>query len=150
MEAESATPPVADTAVDQAQPAFTPEEAPVIEAGLEPRTEDLPLADDPVLPEEIDTAGGPSADTADAPEFQAETGETTEEEHALLPPTEQIGDIGVIPLSLLEAEAEAAEVEESAVPPLSRSLSSGLPKARPGGDISPTRGRSDGDRRNAR
>ncbi|MDW5315562.1 signal recognition particle-docking protein FtsY [Rhizobium sp. PL01] len=113
-EGEPAAAPAADAVMDQAESTFSPEETRAIKAELEPhsRTEDLPVAADPVLPEEMDTAGGPSADTVDAPEFAAE-----EEEHALLPPAEQIGDIGVIPLSLLEAEAEASEVAETEVPP---------------------------------
>jgi fused signal recognition particle receptor len=117
VEGEPTATPVTDAVMDQAESTFSPEETRAIEAGLEPRTEDLPVAEDPVLPEEMDTAGGPSADEVDAPEFHAEIEESSEEEHALLPPTEQIGDIGVIPLSLLEAEAEASEIEESAIPP---------------------------------
>ncbi|MBW9065678.1 signal recognition particle-docking protein FtsY [Rhizobium herbae] len=117
IEAEPAAVPAADAVLDVAESAFTPEETRAIKAELEPhsRTEDLPVATDPVLAEEMDTGGGPSADSADAPEFAAETAE--EQEHALLPPTEQIGDLGLIPLSLLEVEAEASEVEESFVPP---------------------------------
>ena len=113
VEGEPTAPPVTDAVMDEAESTFSPEETRAIEAELEPhsRSEDLPVAEDPVLPEEMDTAGGPSADSSDAPEFQAE------EEAALLPPTEQIGEIGLIPLSLLEAEAEAAEIEESATPP---------------------------------
>ena len=113
VEGEPTATPVTDAVMDEAESTFSPEETRAIEAELEPhsRSEDLPVAEDPVLPEEMDTAGGPSADSSDAPEFQAE------EEAALLPPTEQIGEIGLIPLSLLEAEAEAAEIEESATPP---------------------------------
>jgi fused signal recognition particle receptor len=107
-EGEPTVTPAADAVMDQAESAFTPAETRAIQAEMEPhsRTEDLPLAEAQVLPEEIDTAGGPSADEVDAPEF-----------HALLPPTEQIGDIGLIPLSLLEAEAGASETEEREVPP---------------------------------
>jgi len=113
VEGEPTATPVTDAVMDEAESTFSSEETRAIEAELEPhsRSEDLPVAEDPVLPEEMDTAGGPSADSSDAPEFQAE------EEAALLPPTEQIGEIGLIPLSLLEAEAEAAEIEESATPP---------------------------------
>jgi len=113
--AEPAAPPAVDEVLDLAESAFTPEETWAIEAELAPhsRTEErLPLATDPVLPEEMDTAGGPSADTADVPEFAAEA---EEEAPALLPPADQIGDLGLIPLSLLEAEA--IEIEESAAPP---------------------------------
>ncbi|WP_349436267.1 signal recognition particle-docking protein FtsY [Pararhizobium sp. A13] len=117
IEAEPAAVPAVDEVMDLAESAFTPEETRAIESELEPhsRTEDLPVATDPVLPAEMDTGGGPSADTADAPAFETEAAE--EEGHALLPPTDQIGDLGLIPLSLLEAEAEASEIEERATPP---------------------------------
>ncbi|QPB19458.1 signal recognition particle-docking protein FtsY [Rhizobium sp. 007] len=69
------------------------------------REEHLPLASDPVLSEEMDAAGGPAADALE-PSEEAE-------ESAILPGAYQIGDLGVIPLSLLEAEAEA-EPETSA------------------------------------
>ncbi|MBP1858518.1 signal recognition particle-docking protein FtsY [Rhizobium herbae] len=113
VEGEPAAAPAVDAVMDQAEATFSPEETRAIEAELEPhsRTEDLPVAPDPVLPQEMDTAGGPSADEVDAPALEAE------EDAALLPPTEQIGDLGLIPLSLLEAEAEASEGEESATPP---------------------------------
>jgi len=113
VEGEPAAAPAVDAVMDQAESTFSPEETRAIEAELEPhsRTEDLPVAADPVLPQEMDTAGGPSADEVDAPALAAE------EEAALLPPTEQIGDLGLIPLSLLEAEAEASEIEETAIPP---------------------------------
>ncbi len=120
VEGEPTATPAADAVLDQAESTFSPEETQAIEAGLEPRTEDLPLAADPVLPEEMDTAGGPSADSTDAPEFK--TGEEisaaeVDDTPAILPAAEEIGDIGVIPLSLLEAEAEAAETEETSTPP---------------------------------
>ncbi len=121
VEAEPAAAPVADEILDVAESAFTPEETRAIEAELEPhsRTEDLPVATDPVLPEEMDTAGGPSADTPDAPEFETETVSSKDEDeaHAILPAAGEIGDLGLTPLSLLEAEAEASEIEESLAPP---------------------------------
>lgn len=120
VEGEPTATPAADAVMDQAESTFSPEETRAIEAELEPhsRTEDLPVAKDPVLPEEMDTAGGPSADAVEAPEFVDETsGEEEDETPAILPPVEEIGDIGLIPLSLLEAEAEAAEIEESSTPP---------------------------------
>ena len=121
-EAEPAGTPAADAVMDQAESTFSPEETRTIEAGLEPQsgTEDLPVAEDAVLPEEMDTAGGPSADTLDAPETEDETVTSAEEVDvtpAILPAVEEIGDIGLIPLSLLEAEAEATEIEESSTPP---------------------------------
>ncbi|KQR79211.1 hypothetical protein ASG25_18625 [Rhizobium sp. Leaf384] len=62
----------------------------------------LPVAEDPVLAEEFATGGGPSDDDG-APE---DDGQPVEEALLPLPPVEDIGDLGVVPLSLLEAEAE--------------------------------------------
>ncbi len=121
-DAPAATPAV-DTVMDQAEATFTPAETRAIEAELEPhsRTEDLPLATDPVLAEGMDTAGGPSADTADTLEFETEAKAEEDEPSAILPAVEEIGDIGLVPLSLLEAEAaaenEASEIAESATSP---------------------------------
>jgi len=76
---------------------------------IEPVKEELPVAADPVLPGEVETAGGPVADVAE-PEVVEEA-----EEPAILPDVAQMSDVGVVPLSLLEAEAEAeATVEEPA------------------------------------
>ncbi|TCL93017.1 signal recognition particle-docking protein FtsY [Rhizobium sp. PP-WC-2G-219] len=69
----------------------------------------LPVAEDPVLAEEIATAGGPSAD--DDTGEPADDGQATEEPLLPLPAIEDIGDLGVVPLSLLEAEAELAPGE---------------------------------------
>ncbi|EJT03507.1 signal recognition particle-docking protein FtsY [Rhizobium sp. CCGE 510] len=86
---------------------------------LEPRSrdEDLPVADDPVLPEEMETAGGPAADVGE--------GEETDilDEALPLPPAGQMSDFGLVPLSLLEIEAEAEtqasdESEAEAPPPV--------------------------------
>ncbi|MGR9248313.1 signal recognition particle-docking protein FtsY [Rhizobium leguminosarum] len=91
-----------------------PAEEPVpaaVERELEPRSrnEDLPVADDPVLPEEMDTAGGPAADIGEgwveAPVADDDV------EPSILPAADQLSDMGVVPLSLLEAEAAAAEAE---------------------------------------
>ncbi|WP_112974370.1 signal recognition particle-docking protein FtsY [Rhizobium sp.] len=89
--------------------------------------DDLPVAADPVLPEEMETAGGPSADGGGVAED-----EVSED----LPTALSTDDVGLVPLSLLEAEAESdAEAEDvgsvGVVPP------SVLP------DISPTRGEID-------
>lgn len=77
----------ADTPAAPAE--LTAEEKAAISAESEPkgRDEDLPLAEDPVLAEEMETAGGPADDLS--PE-----------------------DLSMVPLELLEAEAEE-EVEEA-------------------------------------
>ncbi|MBY5315203.1 signal recognition particle-docking protein FtsY [Rhizobium leguminosarum] len=94
-----------------------PAEEPVpaaVERELEPRSrdEDLPVADDPVLAEEMDTAGGPAADI-DEGGVEAPVADD-DVESAILPAADQLSDMGVVPLSLLEAEA-AAEAETQAV-----------------------------------
>lgn len=98
-----------------------------VEKELEPRSrnEDLPVADDPVLAEEMETAGGPAGDvgqesTAEPAPVEPEfvESERAEIEPELLPAADDLGDMGVVPLSLLEAEAEAeaeADAEESQV-----------------------------------
>jgi len=109
--------------VEEKPPVIAPEVAPteseaaVVQAELEPKTrdEDLPVAPiDPVAPVEMETAGGPSADVAD--------------EAAVLSGVEDTSDLGVVPLSLLEAEAAAetdnagpAETPPSALPGISPS-----------------------------
>ncbi|MBY3380001.1 signal recognition particle-docking protein FtsY [Rhizobium laguerreae] len=90
-----------------------PAEEPVpaaVEKELEPRSrdEDLPVADDPVLAEEMDTAGGPAADIDERGVEAAVADDDVES--AILSAADQLSDMGVVPLSLLEAEA-AAEVE---------------------------------------
>lgn len=71
---------------------LTAEEKAAISAESEPkgRDEDLPVAEDPVLAEEMETAGGPSDDLA--PE-----------------------DLSMVPLELLEAEAEEEKAEAQTV-----------------------------------
>ncbi|WP_413710481.1 signal recognition particle-docking protein FtsY [Rhizobium sp. Rhizsp82] len=83
---------------------------------IEPVKEELPVVADPVLPEEVETAGGPVAAVVE-PEVVEEA-----EEPAILPDVAQMSDVGVVPLSLLEAEAEAevaleAPAEDSSVIP---------------------------------
>ncbi|MBA1346531.1 signal recognition particle-docking protein FtsY [Rhizobium sp. WYCCWR 11146] len=96
-----------------------PAEEPVpaaVERELEPRSrdEDLPIADDPVLPEEMDTAGGPAADIGEGG-VEAPVAED-DVEPSILPAADQLSDMGVVPLSLLEAEAAAeAEAESQTV-----------------------------------
>lgn len=70
---------------------LTAEEKAAISAESEPkgRDEDLPLAEDPVLAEEMETAGGPADDLSP-------------------------DDLSMVPLELLEAEAEE-EVEDASV-----------------------------------
>ena len=89
-------------------------ETTVLESELEPhsREESLPVTADPVLAEEMDTAGGPADDIGQ----DASIEELAEQAEALapdrddiseiLPPEVQAGDMGLVPLSLLEAEAE--------------------------------------------
>ncbi|UWM81166.1 signal recognition particle-docking protein FtsY [Rhizobium sp. SRDI969] len=86
-----------------------------VERELEPRSrdEDLPVADDPVLAEEMDTAGGPAADI-DPGGVEAAVADD-DVESAILPAADQLNDMSVVPLSLLEAEA-AAEAETEAHP----------------------------------
>jgi len=99
-----------------------PVETKALESELEPhsREENLPVAADPVLAEEMDTAGGPADDVGeDAPiEDVAEQAEALapveEDVSEVLPSEMQTSDIGVVPLSLLEAEAEVETVAESA------------------------------------
>ncbi|MCQ1837322.1 signal recognition particle-docking protein FtsY [Neorhizobium galegae] len=110
--------------------AVRPEDVAAIQAELEPksRDEDLPVSPvDPVAPTEIETAGGPVADVAVEDVDLAEAETADDDEPALLPGVEAASDIGMVPLSLLQAEAEA-EAGADASPP------SVLP------DISPTRG----------
>ncbi|MCC2612437.1 signal recognition particle-docking protein FtsY [Neorhizobium petrolearium] len=125
-------------AEEQAPEAERPEDVAAVEAELEPksRDEDLPVSPvDPVAPTEIETAGGPAADSVGEDEARSAAPsepEATEDEDVspLLPAAEANTDIGVVPLSLLQAEAEAEEEEvASAEAP---------PSALPG--ISPSRG----------
>nr|WP_325265490.1 signal recognition particle-docking protein FtsY [uncultured Rhizobium sp.] len=95
-------------------------EADAVQAELEPKTrsEDLPVAAvDPVAAIEMETAGGPASDAAsdmaDVSEPVAET--AIEEEVAILPGVEETSELGIVPLSLLEAEA-AADVDSASLP----------------------------------
>jgi fused signal recognition particle receptor len=66
--------------------------------------------DDPVLEVEVETAGGPAPDEvmqSDAVEPQTEP-----DDAPLLPSALEASDIGVVPLSLLEVEAEAEAAED--------------------------------------
>jgi fused signal recognition particle receptor len=83
-----------------------------------PSIDDLPLADDPVLSEEMATAGGPADDdremAVEAPLNDADTGEDAV---LPLPAVEAIGDLGVVPLSLLQAEAELPDADAGLADP---------------------------------
>ncbi|WP_440409312.1 signal recognition particle-docking protein FtsY [Neorhizobium petrolearium] len=120
-------------AEEPAPEAERPEDVAAVEAELEPksREEDLPVSPvDPVAPTEIETAGGPAADAA-AENIQLYEPETAgDEEPALLPGVEDTSDIGVAPLSLLEAEAEA-EAEQQDLPSAEQSNRSGESIAAP-------------------
>ncbi|MCF1468066.1 signal recognition particle-docking protein FtsY [Agrobacterium vitis] len=102
------------------------EEKAAIAAESEPhdRVEQLPLAEDPVLAEEVDTAGGPSDDLA---EDQAGEDDVTAD------------DLSLLPLSLLEAE-EAAEEHPSDVTPSFDELLDEAEGASPGTEIALPRG----------
>ncbi len=130
---------------DKAQPsvpevAETRGEAAAVEAELEPkpRNEDLPVAPvDPVTPVEIETAGGPSADAV-----EPVAGQTAEDEEnepaAILPGAEETSELGIVPMSLLEAEA-AAEAEGDTPSGLPTIPSTGE-EAEPRPDLGPTIG----------
>ncbi|MBP2550366.1 fused signal recognition particle receptor [Neorhizobium galegae] len=103
---------------------LTLEEQAALQTATEPhsRAEDLSVSPvDPVAGVEMDTAGGPAGD---------DLGE--EEEAPLLPAADLLpGEMGMVPLSLLQAEAEAEGLERGDT----------TPSALPG--ISPTRGEID-------
>lgn len=67
-------------------------------------------ADDPVLEVEVETAGGPAPDEV-TPSEEGEP-QAEEDDAPLLPAALETRDIGVVPLSLLEVEAEAEAVED--------------------------------------
>ncbi|KAB1088496.1 signal recognition particle-docking protein FtsY [Neorhizobium galegae] len=111
--------------------AVTAQDLAAIQAELEPksRDEDLPVSPvDPVAPAEIETAGGPVADVAAENVEPAEPETSEEDEPALLLGVEAASEIGMVPLALLQAEAEEEAVAAAEAPP------SVLP------DISPSRG----------
>ncbi|MFN3503541.1 MAG: signal recognition particle-docking protein FtsY [Allorhizobium sp.] len=87
-----------------APPELTAEENSAILAESEPkgRDEDLPIAEDPVLAEEMATAGGPAAD------LEADQDEPGASELTITAAT----DLSMVPLELLEAE-EAVEQDLS-------------------------------------
>jgi fused signal recognition particle receptor len=93
---------------------LSPEQTAQIASELEPhpRSEDLPLADaDPVAALEMETAGGPAADDAtETVEIVTDAEADADlEEPPLLPAVDTLSDMGVVPLSLLEAEAAEGE-----------------------------------------
>jgi hypothetical protein len=67
---------------------------------------------DPVLPEEMDTAGGPAGDDEVATEPLED--DVSED----LPTALATDDVGLVPLSLLEAEAAAEAVADAANAPM--------------------------------
>jgi fused signal recognition particle receptor len=93
--------PQEDSALERARESASFDEA-LSEAEAHPIIEK-----DPVSELEIETAGGPASDV-DA----ALSDDQEEEDAPLLPGAEQAGDIGVVPLSLLQAEAAAEEQAE--------------------------------------
>lgn len=96
-----------------------------LEVELEPqsRVEDLPVSADPVLPEEMDTAGGPAGDIGDDGPLRAaeaaavaEPGPEVRAEDVseVLPGKVVTGEMGLVPL--LEAEAAADTIETADAP----------------------------------
>ena len=91
------------------------------EAALSDAEAHDPVDKDPVSELEMETAGGPAADEA----VDAALAEDDEEEDApLLPGAELSGDMGLVPLSLLQAEAAAEEQAEPLQEPLDAGLDS--------------------------
>ena len=106
----------------KASEALTADDKASIEAELEPhaREEDLPVSPvDPVATIEMETAGGPADDAAEV------------DEPVLLAPAELPGELGLVPLSLLEAEAEedalASPPALPGIPPTSGGMDSEQP-----------------------
>ncbi|MBB4009150.1 signal recognition particle-docking protein FtsY [Allorhizobium taibaishanense] len=120
--------PAADEAQPQADAVLSPEEQAAIAAETEPhaRVEDLPVADDPVLAEEMETAGGPADDVP--------AHETIDDEEDLT-----AEDLSLVPLSLLEAEEEAQE-EETDLPPSFDALLEEAEEAAPGSEVALPKG----------
>ncbi len=122
--------PAQDKAAESlADEALTLEEQAALQTETEPhsRAEDLSVSPvDPVAGVEMDTAGGPAGDDLG----DADPGE--DDEAPLLPAADLLpGEMGMVPLSLLQAEAEAEGLEGGDT----------TPSALPG--ISPTRGEID-------
>lgn len=78
------------------------------EAALSDAEAHGPVDKDPVSELEMETAGGPAPD-------EVPSDDDEEEDAPLLPGAELSGDMGVVPLSLLQAEA-AAEEQDDALP----------------------------------
>ncbi|CUX32158.1 MULTISPECIES: signal recognition particle-docking protein FtsY [Agrobacterium] len=89
------------------------------EAALSDAEAHDPVDKDPVSELEMETAGGPAADDA-VDVARAEDDE--EEDASLLPGAELSGDMGLVPLSLLQAEAAAEEQTKSLPEPLDAGL----------------------------
>lgn len=89
---------------EKASQGLTAEEMAAIASEAEPhsREEDLPVSPvDPVASIEMETAGGPADDQTKA--------EAIDGEPVLLAPADMPGELGLVPLSLLEAEADAVD-----------------------------------------
>ena len=103
-------------------------EAAALEAESEPhsREEDLPVSPvDPVAAVEMETAGGPAADNfAEVSDRETEAGVEAAPEAVegdlppIMPGAEQNTEIGIVPLSLLEAESEAGTEASPAAEPV--------------------------------
>jgi fused signal recognition particle receptor len=108
-------------------------EVPVAEAEAPVVIDALPTVADPVLAEEMDTAGGPAGDAAVEP-LEDEVSED-------LPTALATDDVGLVPLSLLEAEAAAEAVEDAANAADADTAGVAPPSVLP--DISPSSGEID-------
>ena len=113
---------------DKAETEERPREEAALERGNENASFEAALSDaeahdpvdkDPVSELEMETAGGPAADEA-VDVAPAEDDE--EEDSPLLPDAELSGDMGLVPLSLLQAEAAAEKQGELLPEPLDAGL----------------------------
>ncbi|MGL3607734.1 signal recognition particle-docking protein FtsY [Rhizobium sp. G187] len=126
----------ADPASDTSETRLTDAEKAMIATETEPtdRIEDLPLAADPVLPEEMETAGGPAGDLETVPldllraEVEAES-ENASDDLDALPTIEEAAraDADVKP-ALLD-EAHDVDEEETVTPSLPKGFAAYAPSA---------------------
>jgi fused signal recognition particle receptor len=106
---EKPAPTTPDTAEDKT-PASEIEAETLASSASDDLVRNLPLADDPILPEEMDTAGGP------APDLEEDLAEPDASE----PTIADAADLDMVPLELLKAEeaVEQGDVVEDAPKPI--------------------------------